>query len=357
MTAANPFTGVVVLVPAYNPDDMLIRLVDELIDQGCASIVIVDDGSEPSCHPIFDELDNYNAVHVCRHATNHGKGAALKTGLSYIQQYPITPRGVITADADGQHLLKDIRKLAETATRKPDEVLLGCREFGRKTPFRSLLGNRITAYLMAFTHGIKLADTQTGLRYLPSCLIPELLPLSGERYEFELQCLIAANNFGYSINQIPVSSVYIDDNASSHFSPIADSIRIYSILLRFGGSSVLCFGIDILLFSLIFWSGGDAMLATISARIISGVVNFGINKSLVFSQRDSANALREALQYLALWLILMLISGTIVTAASQRATILVVLIKILVDISLFLVSYYMQSRFVFATKRRPARHH
>lgn len=348
---ANPFVGVVLLVPAYNPDEAMIHLIDRLIDQGCESIVVVDDGSASNCRSIFEQLENYDAVHVCAHASNLGKGAALKTGLRYIRQHLDTPRGVITADADGQHLPGDIRKLAETAARRPEEVALGCRDFGEKTPFRSLFGNRITSYLMAFTHGIKLADTQTGLRFLPFDLIPQLVTLSGKRYEFELQCLIAAKDAGYRINQVPISSVYIDENASSHFMPIVDSIRIYRILLHFGGSSAFCFGIDIALFALIFWAGGSAMLATIGARIVSGSVNFWINKALVFGRRDSDNSLGEALQYLALWLTLMLISGTVVTAASQRATIIVVLIKILVDVSLFLASYYAQSRFVFAKAR------
>ena len=128
-------------------------------------------------------------------------------------------------------------------------------------------------------------------------------------------------------------------------------VRRPLLLLHFGGSSAFCFGIDIALFALIFWAGGSAMLATIGARIISGAINFWINKSVVFGRRDSENSLGEALQYLALWLTLMLISGTVVTAASQRATIIVVLIKILVDVSLFLASYYAQSRFVFAKAR------
>lgn len=348
---ANSFAGLVILIPAYNPDNALTGLVDELIRQGAANIVIVDDGSPPSCRSVFDKVEAHAAVHLCGHSINRGKGAALKTGLQFIQQLPNQPIGVITADADGQHLPEDVRKLADASAHKPDGVLLGSREFGKETPLRSLLGNRITALMMAFTHGIRLTDTQTGLRYLPSTLLPHLIPLSGERYEFELQCLISAKNAGYSIDPVPVSSIYINDNASSHFLPIMDSVRIYGILLRFGSSSVLCFGIDILLFGLIFWSGGNAMLATVIARIISGVVNFSINKALVFSRAHSRNTFAEAMRYLALWLLLMLVSGTVVTAASERATWLVVLIKILVDISLFLFSYYAQSRFVFTANR------
>lgn len=350
-TRTNPFAGIVILIPAYNPDKTLLRLVDELIRHGARNVIVVDDGSLPSCRFVFDRLDADAAVQICRHPSNRGKGAALKTGLRFVRQLSSQPLGVITVDADGQHLPEDVRKLAEAATRNPDGVLLGSREFGKETPLRSLLGNRITAMMMAFTHGIRLTDTQTGLRYLPSSLLPQLVSLTGDRYEFELQCLISAKQSGYSIDPVAISSVYIDGNASSHFLPITDSVRIYGILLRFGGSSVLCFGIDILLFALIFWSGGNAMVATVIARVVSGIVNFTINKAVVFSRAHSSNTLAEALRYLALWLLLMLVSGTVVTAASQRTTSLVVLIKILVDVSLFLFSYYVQSRFVFTARR------
>lgn len=351
MIKSNPYDNIAVLIPAYNPDEKLLGLVGELLDAGCSNVVVVDDGSSPDCRNIFSELRATLFVTVCEHTTNRGKGAALKTGFRLVQTGPTAPKGVITADADGQHLPADICTLASEARRSPLSMLLGCRTFGKETPFRSMFGNRLTAFFMSFVHGIKISDTQTGLRYLPTHVLPELAALSGDGYEFELQCLIKAKELGCDLTQVPISTVYIDGNASSHFLPIADSFHIYSVLFRFGGSSILCFGIDIALFTLVYWSGGNAMIATIVARVLSGAVNFSINKLLVFRRRRTGHAVREVLAYFVLWLILMLVSGLMVSMVTEHPTVIVVATKILVDISLFLLSYYVQSRFVFSAGR------
>ena len=351
MIKSNPFDNIAVLIPAYDPDEKLLGLVGELLDAGCSNVVIVDDGSKLACRDIFSELRDSAFVTVCEHATNRGKGAALKTGFRIVQAGATAPQGVITADADGQHLSADICALAAEARRCPLSMFLGCRTFGKETPFRSMFGNRLTAILMSFVHGIRISDTQTGLRYLPTHVLPELAALPGDGYEFELQCLIKAKELGCDLTQVPISTVYIDGNASSHFLPVADSFRIYNVLFRFGSSSIVCFGIDIALFTIVFWSGGNAMTATVVARVLSGSVNFSINKLLVFRRRRTGHAIREALAYFVLWLILMVVSGLIVSIVAERPTVVVVSTKILVDISLFLLSYHVQSRYVFSADR------
>jgi len=345
-----PFKDVAVLIPAYNPDEKLVQLVKALVSEGLKRIVIVNDGSDSDHNAIFRAFDDLESVTVCVHPQNEGKGAALKTGFRFCRERFATLSGVITADADGQHLPEDICRLAKAALDHPDKILLGSRSFGKGTPLRSQIGNRATSILMSFVHGISLSDTQTGLRYLPSAVLPDLLTLSGNGYEFELQCLIRAKKLGIKTREVTIETVYIDENASSHFLPIVDSVRIYSVLFRFGASSIACFVLDIALFAWIFWLGNSAMFATIYARIISGVVNFFFNKLLVFRSRASGAAAREALGYFALWLALMLVSGSMVTVVAAQPAAIVVGVKILVDISLFLLSYYAQSRFVFARK-------
>ena len=350
MSIPGPISDIAILIPAYNPDDRLLDLVKELAALGLEHLVVVNDGSDREHAAVFESLASLENVSVCEHPFNKGKGAALKTGLQFIQDEDAELLGVITADADGQHLAEDIYKLATTAGEQPQDFILGSRTFGKETPLRSLIGNRLTAFLMRFVHGVAVSDTQTGLRYLPRALLPEMSTLPGDGYEFELQCLIEARELGYQPNEVPIETVYIDENASSHFSPIMDSARIYSVLFRFGGSSVACFVIDIALFAWIFWLGYGAMVATIFARIISGITNFLFNKFLVFKRRGTGAVIHEALGYLALWLILMLVSGTVVSLVGAQPTAFVVAIKIGVDVSLFLLSYYVQSRFVFAKK-------
>lgn len=335
------------LIPAYNPDDRLLSLVDQLLGAGCANLLVIDDGSQEECEPIFDALRGKDSVVVCRHAHNQGKGAALKTGFRKIQEQFPTVRGVVTADADGQHLPGDIAKLAKASSDAPDAIHLGCRSFDKDTPLRSLLGNRCTSFFMTFVHGIPLTDTQTGLRYLPAGVLPDLIEVSSDGYEFELECLIRSRKLGVELVEVPITTVYISGNESSHFMPIADSIKIYSVLFRFGGSSIACFGIDIGLFALLVISGTDVVTATITARIFSGIVNFAINKLFVFQSRGILGMMREALGYLTLWLLLMLGSAAAVSLVDGYHPSTVVAVKMLADVSLFLVSYYVQSRFVF----------
>ena len=345
------FAEIAVLIPSYKPDERLLELVNKLLALGFENIVVVNDGSGPYHQSIFDTLDESESVTVCEHATNKGKGAALKTGFRFVQGASNSVTGVVTADADGQHLPRDIRRVAAAGLKNPNQIVLGCRTFADGTPLRSKVGNLATATLMRFVHGIGLSDTQTGLRYLPQSLLADLVTLSGDGYEFELQSLIQAKQRRIELIQVPIETVYIDENASSHFRPVIDSARIYSVLFRFGGSSIACFVIDIAIFAWLFWLGMSAMFATIFARTISGIVNFMLNKFLVFHSRSARRAAREALGYFALWLVLMLLSGSAVSLVGPQVTGLVVAVKVLVDVSLFLLSYYVQSRFVFTKKR------
>lgn len=350
MNASDSVVDIAVLIPAYNPDQRLTTLVSDLHARGFSKIVLVNDGSAEEYRALFDDLENFDYLDLCEHAVNQGKGAALKTGFRFLQGSSITLKGVITADADGQHLSEDIYRLAQAARDYHDGMLLGCRCFGEGTPLRSMVGNRATSTLMKFVHGISVSDTQTGLRYLPCELLPHMLMLSGDGYEFELQCLIRAKELGVKLIELPIKTVYIDDNSSSHFLPIIDSIRIYSVLFRFGGSSLVCSILDVTIFAWIFWLSRNVMLATIFARVVSGVVNFLLNKHLVFNSRKSGAMLREALSYLVLWLVLMLGSGSIVALFTDQSTTFVIAVKVLVDVSLFILCFWVQSRFVFANR-------
>ena len=101
----------IVLIPAYEPDSNLTRLVDELQDRTDYTIVIVDDGSSIKCRTLFSDLES--RCKVLHHSENKGKGAAIKTGLNYIKNHLPHDDGIITADADGQHLVSDIIRVSE----------------------------------------------------------------------------------------------------------------------------------------------------------------------------------------------------------------------------------------------------
>lgn len=228
------FNNICLIIPAYQPDELLVKLVDELRQTNYANIVVINDGSDKSKQLIFDRIKEYPATTVITHAKNMGKGEALKTGLNWvIKNYPTNIVGVVTVDADGQHLPKDVEKIATTLIAQPQAYILGVRAFDTKVPWRSRFGNSLTRTLLELLYKTRIQDTQTGLRGIPFSLMQEFIKISAGRYEYEMVCVLEAVKSAVPIEQIPVDTVYINHNNSSHFNPFIDSIRIYYVFLRF----------------------------------------------------------------------------------------------------------------------------
>jgi glycosyltransferase involved in cell wall biosynthesis len=223
---------VVALVPAYNPDATLVAVVDGLLAAGFASVVVVDDGSHPSCRPVFDAAAARPGARVLRHLANRGKGRALKTGLAAVRDAFPGALGVVTVDADGQHRAADAARVAADFLAAPDALVMGARRFAGAVPLRSRLGNALTRRVFRWVSGADLLDTQSGLRCVPLAAVPGLLELAGERYEYEMHVLAAARRLGLPIREVEIETVYLDGNPSSHFNPLLDSLRIYWRLLR-----------------------------------------------------------------------------------------------------------------------------
>ena len=226
-------TDVSILIPAYQPDEKLAALVARLRDE-FAHVVIVDDGSTEG-RDVFDAIRPQVDV-VVAHEVNRGKGAALKTGFAWIRDHQPDVCGVVTADADGQHTVEDIRRVAEAVKTHPGGLVLGVRHFGLKVPFRSRFGNHWTSCFFWLLTGLAIKDTQTGLRGIPCGLLDRVLALKGDRYEYEMRMLVDARLHEQKPLQIPIETVYIDGNKSSHFHPLRDTILTQRALLsaRFG---------------------------------------------------------------------------------------------------------------------------
>ncbi len=234
---ARALSGVVVLIPAWQPDARLEALVGELRQAQLLRLVLVDDGSGPQSEALLERLAALPEVALCRHTENRGKGRALKTGFQYVLGLSPAVTGVVTADADGQHLAADIvlvaRRLAATFSRP----VLGVRDFAGKVPWRSRFGNGLARRIFAWRTGCDVQDTQTGLRGLPVTLLPALMALPGERYDYEtVMLLYLCCNSGVP-DEIAIRTVYLDKNRSSHFHPLQDSLQVYRALLR--GCSLL----------------------------------------------------------------------------------------------------------------------
>ncbi|WKY46612.1 bifunctional glycosyltransferase family 2/GtrA family protein [Eubacteriaceae bacterium ES3] len=349
----------IVIIPAYKPDKRLVILVDELIEKNF-NMVVVDDGSGVESEVIFDIIKKKVHVNFCQHLENRGKGAALKTGIAFaMQKYPETC-GVVTADSDGQHKPDDIEKIADELVKSGDQIILGSRNFsGKQVPFKSRWGNRITSLAYLLSTGRKCRDTQTGLRGIPAKMAKIALAVPGDRYEYEMNFLMEAGRAQYEIREVPIETVYIDENKSSHFHAIKDSARIYFNILKFSLSSLISAIIDNSLFALFMvfaftTSSTGILAATIMARIISGGINFLINKHWVF--RSAEHKGKELLKYMILFTSQMFLSWFFVSSLSIF-TIHLSILKIFVDSSLFIISYFVQRNLIFTEKRKEIRFH
>ena len=225
--------NIAIIIPAYHPDGKLTALLETLTDARLRDILLIDDGSGESCRNLFEEIrTRFPGVTILEHECNQGKGAALKTAFAHLQAHRPEIRAAVTADSDGQHTAQDIRSVMDVMQENSRALILGARSFDREVPWRSSFGNRLTRFLMRIFFGIRLQDTQTGLRGIPAELFPELLGIPYNRYEFELEMLILAARGKYRILEVPIHTIYLDNNASSHFRPFVDSAKIYSVLFR-----------------------------------------------------------------------------------------------------------------------------
>ncbi|MBO4457342.1 MAG: bifunctional glycosyltransferase family 2/GtrA family protein [Butyrivibrio sp.] len=347
--------AVPVIIPAYEPDEKLIKLVSELVEEKVEPIVVVDDGSGFAEYGrIFDEARKLGAV-VLRNAVNMGKGRALKHAFNHCLNEYENLVGVVTADSDGQHSVKDIKKCREVLTDNCDALVLGVRDFdGAGIPARSVFGNKTTSRVMRIFLGLKISDTQTGLRGIGAHFMRYLLTEKGERFEFEMNMLIATKERDIRIIEVPIDTIYLEENRSSHFNPLRDSLRIYAVFFEFLLSStssslldMLLFGVFCALFTRMHISVGYIMLATVFARVISATYNFLINYEVVFKGKKERS--KAAVSYFALAVVIMLISGFAVTVGhSFFFMIPEICIKVPVDCLLFLLSFYVQREFVYA---------
>ncbi len=343
-----------VIIPAYEPDDKLIKLIDDLLAKEISTVVVVNDGSEREPYGrIFDQVKERGVV-VLEHAVNMGKGRALKTAFNYCLNEYHDMAGVVTADSDGQHSPECIRKVMDALLENRDSLILGVRDFDESgIPARSVFGNKVTSKVMKLLVGVSISDTQTGLRGISSEFMKYLLTEKGERFEFETNMLLDAKELGITIKEVPIRTIYLEENKSSHFNPIKDSFRIYVIFFKFLFSSLSSSVVDIALFSLfcvlfknVQVAIGYIMLSTILARVLSATYNFTINYKVVF--KSSGSGAMAALKYLVLAVCIMLLSGFFVnTLHNVFYMVPEFVVKIPVDCLLFLLSFFVQREVVY----------
>ena len=343
---------VVVVVPSLNPDDKLLAVVTGLIDHGFKKIIVVNDGSSTEYEKYFNEVASHSECTVLKHYKNLGKGRALKTAFNYYLNNYQDYNGIITVDADNQHHIDDIINCAKALENHQDSLILGCRNFNLPhVPKKSRFGNKLTRFIFKSMCGIAVSDTQTGLRGFPTALVEEFVDIFGERYEYETTMLIETKKKNIPIFEVPIQTIYIEENKSSHFNPIRDSIRIYSLIFKFLWASLASSVIDLGLFTLFMYifrnyeAYVSIFISTILARVISSLCNFFINKNVVFNNNSLVKS--TIVKYYILATIQMFLSYVCVNNLFSLLQINATLIKLIVDVILFFISFQIQREWVF----------
>jgi glycosyltransferase involved in cell wall biosynthesis len=343
-------TNVAVLIPAYNPDSKLSEFVAQLLDRGFGAVLVVNDGSDQRCDSVFQDIAATSGCTVLEHVVNLGKGRALKTGFNhFLLHYPAFV-GLVTADADGQHAPDDTESVARKLASNLQYLILGARRFEKDVPLRSRVGNALTRWLFAFLVGKKISDTQTGLRGLSRDLCARELQIDGERYEYEMNMLMAARTQARGILEQPIKTIYIAGNESSHFNPLTDSLKIYFVLFRFLLSSLLAGATDLVIFAITYRSTGNLTLSLLLGRVVIGsLINFSLNKRFVF--HSHASIFGPLIKYYMLFCVNALISYLCIQSLHARYGINVISAKVMVESLLFIASFSIQRSLIFSSRQ------
>lgn len=332
----------IALIPAYKPDNELLKVAKDL-NKFDFTVIVVNDGSGKEFDSVFEKASEF--CKVISYETNKGKGGALKTGFEYIKNNFDGEYIVVTADADGQHKIDDIIKVCDESEKYPNSLVLGSRKFENDVPFRSRFGNTMTRLVYRVFSGVSVYDTQTGLRAFTNKLIDRMLQIKGTRYEYEMNMLMELAKEKTEIREVWIKTVYIDENnSSSHFNPLKDSFLIYKEILKFSASSLISFVIDYILFCVFSLITNQLIASNILARICSSIINFIINKKLVFNSKG--DTFKSAVKYFLL-AALILVFNTLILKGLAMINVNKYLAKILTEIILFIISYFIQHKFVF----------
>lgn len=361
-----------IVIPAYCPDEKIFGVVEGLTDER-NRFIVVDDGSGMEYASIFRRLekDYSDRVTVLHHSINRGKGRALKTAFEYVASVCSEDDGILTVDADGQHLAHDAMNVIAAWEKERDCLVIGSRHFSGKVPFHNKSGNAISRSIFAVTTGVRIYDTQTGLRAFSVKYIPAFLEIKGERYEYEMAQLLYATKHHVGILEVTINTVYIAGNRSSHFRIFKDTLLINKMIFVFMLASFSCFVVDYsLLLGLVslfnslpatkelrpgefrmplFGMMVDThLVALIIARAVSSFLNFMLNRKVVFKTGSMARIFRFYLVIIGL----MLANYGLLTLVATSDALPLWIAQLVIQAVLYPFSFVLQRKFVFPDKNR-----
>lgn len=335
-----------IVIPTFDPDEGIMSKFLLELKKEETNILVVNDGSKDIHDKFFNKLEK-DGIKVLKHYKNYGKGRAIKTAFNYIlNEYPNID-GVVTCDSDGQHSVKDIKKMCKLVTKNPDSLIIGVRNFDNENvPSRSKFGNKITREIFKTFVGLEITDTQTGLRGFSKKIMYEFLDIPGERYEYETKMLIACKEKNINIIEQEIETIYINSNETSHFNPIKDSIRIYKLFSKYILLSMSTYLLDILLFAWflkVLKLNSTILAATILARVLSSIYSYFVYSKTKFR---NINGL-ELAKYNLLIIVQMFMSGCFATFFGALLDINIITIKVFVDLCIWFVNVFVEREFIF----------
>ena len=359
-------SNAVIVIPALNPPSSFVSYAEALRMEGFSRIVVVNDGSRTDKLPVFFKLKRLG-VTVVDHPHNRGQGAALRTGFQYyLDHFQGQSDGVITLNADRQIPPSDVVRIASSLH---NEQAMG--SFALVVGTRNLEGKNVTDYdynmggvmklLYHMLMGVRLNDPLSGVFGIPDLRVRQCLEIGSDGYAYATSMTMSFEKIGFL--QVPVSYANYEEGVEPAFRKIPDTIRIlYTIFKKFIVYSITSVGasiLDVIMFgifhSITFRGNPMAIIySTICARVISASVNYLLTKHFVFHfKSDSAQeTTKSAGAFFVLTAMQCICSALIVSAMKMLLGGSAVGIKVIVDTTLFFVSYKIQHKYIFKDDRQ-----
>lgn len=336
-----------VIITIYKKDRTTIDLCSQLYELGAEHIIVVNDGCITG-DEYFNELISIGC-HILTLEKGSGKGTCIKAGAKYAYENIYNITGFITADADGQHRAEDIMRVSRALEIRPDNLILGKRDISKsKMSFGHRIGHKAASAYFKVITGVKCKDTMTGLRGIPVTLYDIVINTKGQRFEYEMNFLTKCADLKVPFYNVNIVTNQPSDSASN-YRLFKDTFLIYRTPLRFATASMGCTIVDLVLFTVftyllpasIQW---NVALATLMARVVSGCMNFLINRKVIFDNDSKAG--NQALKFFILFFFIMCAS-TVTVSALSFIPVPATLIKAIVDLLLWAVNYTIQRKWVF----------
>lgn len=322
---------VVALIPVYEPGEGLIDRLQEIRERTEMSIVVVNDGSSRKCNELFERVIPYGKIvsHSCR----RGRGAAIKTGLRYIYENYHKDSIILVLDEEGQYTLEDAVRVIRTVEVGDQALAMGVRSFPEGTPFLKRVGKDITRGLFHLVAGRELQDSQNTLRAFSAEMIPFLLAIDGDQDDYEVNVLLTCIR-----RRLPVRQVKIETPMKSETDTPAEEfwmlLRTYGTIVKLAGVSLLCFLLDILLFSVLtVVTSGRVIISNIVARFLSSGARLFVTRPTMMEEETRDK--RYWIQYVIGAALILFVDTVILNFLACRVAVNPYAAKFLVEILMF----------------------